>query len=74
MSYQAVGRPVFYINSLEWLATVSEFDITDHFRTLPVSPSDFSYQEYSLPSGVLHDKYGFVAVLGHELKTYSRGY
>ena len=36
MAYQTVGRPRFYINTLEWLASREVWDINVMNRTLPV--------------------------------------
>ena len=47
MAYQNVGKPRFYINTLEWLSlNWKDTIITDAYRTLPVIPKN-----HFVPSG-----------------------
>ena len=72
MAYQNVATPRFYVNMLEWLASVGIIALpTDHFRTLPVGmesvgdTTSYNYGNTFSPAGVFNDK-SFFAVLGLE--------
>ena len=72
MAYQNVSTPIFYINTLEWLSASKASELpTDHYRTLPVSPSSYGEPEGESYTpqpvhGTFSDK-SFVALLGHNL-------
>jgi len=84
MAYQNVGTPIFYINLLEWLAAIgvislpqdqgSQNRIATEFLTLPVDPVpsyswDFKVLNPNGTSGMGWTENGFVALLGHQLKS-----
>ena len=77
MAYQNVGTPRFYINSLEWGASVGFMSIDPLFRTLPVGPSGFSGTDLTVSASGLgneipflgeidNEPRDFVAYLGHD--------
>ena len=82
MAYQNVGKPRFYINTLEWLSlNWKDTIITDAYRTLPVIPKNHflpsgtsnAYTEpVDIPDNIFTDK-GFVAILGHNYQNIGGG-
>ena len=84
MAYQNVGTPMFYINTLEWLAStgiISLPGLQNVFRTLPVDPSA-NFSNPQLPENgidyvtvppesiplLTSDMDKFIFILGHNLK------
>ena len=64
MGYQNVGTPRFYINVIEWLASIGSFGMADAFRTLPVSQSKSAISS-SFAVGNTMTGNVFLAILGH---------
>ena len=65
MAYQNVGTPRFYINELEWMASVGAI-ILPHpvLRTLPVTPTYISARDIEIPAVSHHPdlNYYFMAL------------
>tara|TARA_R110000824_G_scaffold61923_3_gene164293 strand:- start:6513 stop:7454 length:942 start_codon:yes stop_codon:yes gene_type:complete len=67
MAYQNVGTPRFFVNVLEWLASVDAITLpSDHFKTLPVNPTLFTnLSGFNWGIGEVFSQNCFFAFLGH---------
>ena len=63
MAYQNVGTPRFYINELEWLASVDAIALpSELYRTLPVTPGAAGADNFTFPYNLQNP---FLSMLGH---------
>ena len=67
MAYQNVGTPRFYINVIEWQASLGAAPLpSGHYRTLPVNPSAFNgYYQAGVVTFNAELNNPFCAILGH---------
>jgi len=69
MAYQNVGRPRFYVNILEWLASSNAITLpSEHYRTLPVNVANYESEDIvaHVQTFTLFNAQSFIAVLGHD--------
>ncbi len=69
MSYNQIGTCRLYINTIEWLDSLGSVTMSsDTFRTLPVNPTLQEVESIDITLKGM-TKYGFVALLGHNMAT-----